>query len=212
MKLKWLGHACFLLTSDNGVRILTDPFNEKVGYALPEVETDIVTVSHNHGDHNYTAVVRGEFFFIDQPGNFLHKNIEIKGINSFHDSEEGSLKGRNIIFRFRIDGLSVIHLGDLGHVLRSNQVEEIGRVDILLVPVGGHYTIDASSALQVVHQLKPEIIVPMHFRTEAGGASLAPVDSFLEKAGGGRILGKQEIELTRDNLHDNAGIIILDYR
>jgi len=212
MKLKWLGHACFLLTSDEGIRALADPFNEKVGYALPEVEADIVTVSHNHGDHNYTAAVRSEFLLIDQPGNFLHKGIEIRGISSYHDSAQGSLKGRNIIFRFGIDGLSVIHLGDLGHVLRSNQVEEIGRVDILLVPVGGHYTIDASSALEVVHQLKPEIIVPMHFRTEAGGASLAPVDIFLEKAGEGRILGKQEIELTRNNLHDNAGIIILDYR
>lgn len=212
MKLKWLGHACFLLTSDNGIRVLADPFNEKVGYALPEVETDIVTVSHSHGDHNYTAAVRGEFLLIDQPGNFSHKGIEITGISSFHDSAQGSQKGRNIIFRFRIDGLSVVHLGDLGHVLRSDQVEEIGRVDILLVPVGGHYTIDASAALEVVHQLKAEIIVPMHFRTEAGGASLAPVDRFLEIAGGGRILGKQEIELTRDNLHDIAGIIILDYR
>lgn len=131
MKLKWFGHACFLLTSGSGVRVLTDPFNEKVGYALAEVEADIVTVSHSHGDHNYTAAVRGEFLLIDQPGNFLHKGIEITGISSFHDSEEGSLRGKNVIFRFGIDGLSVIHLGDLGHVLRSNQVEEIGRVDIL---------------------------------------------------------------------------------
>jgi len=212
MKLKWLGHACFLLTSDNGVRILTDPFNEKVGYALPEVEADIVTVSHNHGDHSYTAAVMGEFLLIDQPGNFSHKGIEIMGISSFHDSAQGSQRGRNIIFRFRIDGLSVVHLGDLGHVLSTSQVEEFGRVDILLVPVGGHYTIDASAALEVIHQLKPETIVPMHFKTETGGASLAPVERFLESAGEGKKLGKQEIELTRDNLHDNAGIIILDYR
>ena len=154
MKLKWFGHACFLLTSNNGVRVLVDPFNEKVGYALPVVEADIVTTSHGHGDHNYTAVVNGEFLLIDQPGNFSHNGIEIKGISSFHDKVEGSLKGKNVIYRFNIDGLSVCHLGDLGHLLSPHQVEEIGTVDILLVPVGGHYTIDASDALEVLQQLK----------------------------------------------------------
>lgn len=212
MKLKWFGHACFLLTSDSGVRVLVDPFNEKVGYALPDVEADIVTTSHGHGDHNYTAVVRGEFLLIDQPGNFSHKGIEIVGISSFHDSAEGSLRGKNVIYRFNIDGLSVSHLGDLGHVLSPGQVEEIGTVDILLVPVGGHFTIDASAALEVLRQLKPAVIVPMHFRTDAGGASLAPVDRFLENAGGGRMPGKQEIELTKDTLRDIAGVIVLDYR
>jgi L-ascorbate metabolism protein UlaG (beta-lactamase superfamily) len=212
MKLKWFGHACFLLTSDSGVRVLVDPFNEKVGYALPDAEADIVTTSHNHGDHNYTDVVRGEFLLIDQPGNFSYKGVGITGISSFHDSAEGSLRGKNVIYRFDIDGLSVSHLGDLGHVLSPAQVEEIGTVDILLVPVGGHFTIDASTAVEVVRQLKPTVIVPMHFRTEAGGTSLATVDEFLEKAGTGRIPGKQEIEITRDTLRDIAGIFVLDYR
>jgi L-ascorbate metabolism protein UlaG (beta-lactamase superfamily) len=176
------------------------------------VEADIVTVSHSHGDHNYTAVVRGEFFLIDQPGNFSHKGIEIIGISSFHDSAEGSLRGKNLIYRFNIDGLSIIHLGDLGHLLSPAQVEEIGAVDILLVPVGGRFTIDASAAIEVIRQLKPTIIVPMHFRTEAGGVSQASVDGFLENAGGGKIVRKQEIELAKDTLRDIAGVILLDYK
>lgn len=212
MKLKWLGHACFLLTSDSGVRVLIDPFNEKVGYPLPVVEADIVTTSHGHGDHNHTAVVRGGFRLIDQPCKFSHKGIEIVGISSFHDDRDGVLRGKNIIYRFDIDWVSVCHLGDLGHVLTPAQREEIGAVDILLVPAGGIYTIDAPAALKVIRQLKPTIIIPMHFKTEVAGAALAPVDSFLEVVGGGRRLEKQEIEFTWATLRENAGVIVLDYK
>lgn len=211
MKVKWLGHACFLLTSAEGVRALIDPFNEKVGYPLPEVEADIVTVSHGHGDHSHTAAVRGDFLVVERPGRVAVRGVDISGIVSYHDRDFGSLRGKNIIFTFRFDGLSVCHLGDLGHLLTRSQVEQIGAVDLLLVPVGGRYTIDAAEALEVARQIGPTVTIPMHFRTAAGGAALDPVDGFLELAGGGSRPGKRELEFDRESLGAHAGVMMLEY-
>lgn len=209
--MKWLGHACFLLTSAKGVRVLIDPFNEKVGYPLPEVEADIVTISHGHGDHSHTAAVRGNSLVVERPGHVTVRGVEISGIVSYHDHDFGSLRGKNIIFNYRLDGLSVCHLGDLGHLLNRPHLEQIGEVDLLLVPVGGRYTIDAAEALEVVRQINPAVTIPMHFRTAAGGAALDPVDRFLELAGGGGRPGKQELEFDRDALGDYTGVVVLEY-
>ncbi len=211
MKLKWLGHACFLLTSADGVQVLLDPFNEQVGYPLPEVEADIVTISHGHGDHSHTAAVKGDFLVVEQPGRVAVRGVEISGIVSYHDRDFGSLRGKNIVFTFRLDGLAVCHLGDLGHLLSRSHLEQIGDVDLLLVPVGGRYTIGAAEALEVVRQIGPAVTIPMHFKTAVGGAALDPVDRFLELAGGGSRPGKCELDFDRDSLGDHAGVVVLEY-
>src|SRR5690554_2277719 len=117
MKIKWLGHACFLLTSSEGTIILTDPFNEEVGYRPPAIRADVVTTSHDHFDHNYIEVVKGDFVHIDAAGRFTEKGIEITGIETFHDDANGAKRGKNVIYKFDIDGIKVCHCGDLGHLL-----------------------------------------------------------------------------------------------
>ena len=179
MKLKWLGHACFLITAANGTSILTDPFNEKVGYDLPAVKCDIVTVSHGHFDHNYTECVPGEFVEVNEPGEYNIDGIAINGISVYHDEKEGALRGNNIVFNMKIDGLNICHLGDLGHILDESDASKIGSVDILFIPIGGNYTIDADRAGKVINALNPTIILPMHYKTESTEMPIETKDKFL---------------------------------
>lgn len=212
MKIKWLGHSCFLLTSKAGTRILTDPFDERAGYALPAVEADIVTTSHNHYDHGNVGVVKGDFEHLDKPGRFSKDGVEVSGISTFHDESGGTKRGSNIVFKFDIDGIRICHCGDLGHVLLPEQVQEIGEVDVLLVPVGGTYTVDAKGACEVRKQLEPAVTIPMHFKTELLSFPIDGVNRFLAAAGGGEMSGKQEIEVSKENLHEFPGILVLNYR
>ena len=212
VKIKWLGHACFLITSSKGVKILTDPFDDQVGYELPSEEADIVTTSHDHFDHNYTQIVKGEFVHIKEAGIYLEKGINIKGVASFHDEVAGKKRGNNVIFKFDVDGVEVCHCGDLGHVLTPGQVEEIGRVDVLLLPVGGTYTVDAKEAFEVAKLLKPAVIIPMHFKTDDNDFDIDGVDKFIAVAGKGERAGKQEIEITKENIESIPSVLILEYR
>jgi len=211
MKIKWLGHACFLLTSEDGVKVLTDPFDESVGYRIPAVEADIVTTSHAHYDHNAVGIVKGNFVHINKAGSFEEKGIKITGISTFHDEAFGNKRGKNIIYVFEMDGLRICHCGDLGHVLDAEQIAEIGEIDILLIPVGGVYTINAAQAFEVMNSLNPVITIPMHFKTPALKFSLGTVDEFIALAQGGERIGRQEIEVTKDGVTGYSDIIILDY-
>lgn len=209
MLIQWLGHSCFLLTAQNGTRLLTDPFNDKVGYPLPQVPAEVVTTSHQHGDHNYIDAVQGKFDVIDRTGKFTSYGIEIQGFPTYHDPDQGTKRGSNILFRFLIDGLAIVHCGDLGHVLNPEQVKAIGHVDVLLVPVGGYYTIDARDAAEVMHRLHPTVTIPMHYNPGFLNMPIGPVDDFLQEAGGGRRIGAQSIEITLEKLHDQAGVVVL---
>ncbi len=211
MKIQWLGQSCFLMVSGQGVWVLADPFDPKIGYRAPAVPADIVTTSHAHGDHNYIQAVQGKFDVVNQPGETNLHGIPIKGISSFHDDTRGSQRGQNILFRFTIDGLNVLHCGDLGHLLSPEQVQAIGPVDVLLIPVGGHYTIDAATAVKVMKQLNPALTIPMHFRTPAVSMPIETIEPFLREAGGGKKIEKTEMEVTKETLPQPAGIIVLDY-
>ena len=211
MIIQWLGHSCFLLTSAGGVRVLADPFDPKIGYPAPAVEADIVTTSHQHSDHNYTAVVKGNFTTVSTPGSVTLKGIEILGVPTFHDDADGKQRGQNLLFRLTIDGLHVLHCGDLGHALTPEQVKAVGAVDVLLVPVGGHFTVDAATALGVMRALRPAVTIPMHFKTPALDFPITTVEPFLEVAGGGRQAGSTQVELTAANLAQQAGVLVLDY-
>lgn len=210
MKIRWFGHSCFLLTGTSGVRVLTDPFNEKVGYPVPAVQADIVTVSHQHFDHNHTAVVQGRFTVFDSPGSYTTHGVEIHGFPTFHDDDQGHQRGNNVLFRISLDGLTVVHCGDLGHMLTREQGESIGQVDVLLLPVGGTYTIGCAEAVELMRLLRPVITIPMHYRTPAMSFPIQQVDPFIQAAGGASRPGTPEITLDADTLERMAGVVVLD--
>lgn len=214
MKIKWFGHSCFMITSESGIKILIDPYKNMLGYKLPEeIEADIVATSHEHGDHNYIQAVKGNFVHINGIGRFSEHGIEIKGVETFHDKVSGAKKGKNTIYNFKIDGINVCHCGDLGHTLNSNVVKEIGNVDILLLPVGGGFTIGAFDAVNVMKQLGPTLIIPMHYRTKALGIlglKFDKVDKFISAS---ELQAKEytELELNSINIKDYSGIAVLKY-
>jgi len=211
MKIKWLGHACFLLTSDNGIRVVTDPYDNTVGYKVEKIDAEIVSTSHDHYDHNYVDMVSENAKHVKSEGKTNIDGIEITGVTSFHDDCKGEKRGKNVIFKFKIDGIDVCHLGDLGHVLSDSQVREIGNVDVLLVPVGGVYTIDYKGAVEVMKLVNPKITIPMHYKTPALIFDVDGVENFLS-ATGGKHIGKQEIELKKDEIENWPKVVALDYQ
>lgn len=209
MLIKWLGHASFLLES-SGMKLLTDPFNAKIGYQICDEKVDIVTVSHEHWDHNAVDTLSGNPRVIRRTGSFAVNGINILGIGSYHDTKQGKQRGSNIMYKISSENLDVLHLGDLGHVLTDRQLKEIRNVDIVLIPVGGTYTLDAEAAWEVVEQLQPSIIIPMHFLTpDVILKELAPVEAFLAKFP--RVIKKPFLEISKEALTPETRLIVLDY-
>ncbi len=208
MRVRWFGHACFLCEG-GGVRLVTDPFSREVGYPLPEVAADVVTVSHDHYDHNNVAAVRGNPVVVREPGERVVKGIPIKGVEVFHDKERGAKRGKNIVFVWEMEGLRLCHLGDLGHVLAPEAVAAIGKVDVLFVPVGGVYTIDAQEAKEVVAQLQPRVVVPMHYRTPALSFALQPLEEFTRFFT--NLRREKEFLLTPASLPTAQEVVVLEY-
>lgn len=212
MKLKWLGHASFLLQADDGTRIITDPFGEYPGLRYEPIQeaADVVLVSHDHGDH-CGAKVRGNPAQVKGAGLKKAGGIEFKGIPTYHDTAEGRERGRNLVFCFTVDGLRICHLGDLGHELSDSQLAEIGQVDVLMVPVGGFYTIDATTAGAVCDRIKPRVTVPMHFKTRECDFPISGVDDFLKGKAWVRRLDTTEIELSRGGLPEENEVIVFKH-
>lgn len=211
MKIKCLGHATFVITSDAGVKIITDPYEPSPTLTYGEIteSADIVTVSHGHTDHCNVAAVRGNPEVVRRTGKSAAKGIEFNGVASYHDDAQGRLRGNNIIFCFELDGIKVCHLGDLGHLLDDKQVKEIGSVDIVLIPVGGFFTIDARAATQVCDQLKPKVIIPMHYRTEKSFPDIAGVDEFIKGKNNVTRQDSSEVEFKAGKLPATSQIIVL---
>lgn len=218
VKIQYLGHASFLVEVDE-LRILMDPFSPQVGYGTLELEADLVTVSHEHTDHNYVAaapeakVLRG--LTSDGLGwediSYSRGDISITSIPTYHDDASGKLRGRNSIFIFDFGDIRLVHLGDLGHLLNEGDVEKLSSVDILLVPVGGHYTIDAMEAKQVVEQLAPAVVVPIHYQTKVTrNLPISELDAFLEGEEAVLEKGEKPVSLTRDNLPGSTEIWVLE--
>ncbi len=210
MKIKWLGHASFLITSDAGIRIITDPYapNERLSYDEIKESADIVTVSHEHGDHNNVAAVRGNPKAVK--GTAEVKGIKFSGTATHHDDAGGKQRGNNIIFCFEVDGIRVCHLGDLGHPLSDKQAAELGKIDILLIPVGGNYTIDAKVATKVCSKLAPKVVIPMHYRNErCSSFPVAEVGEFLKGKEGVSRLNVSEMEFKKGVLPVTTQIVVL---
>lgn len=186
MMITWQGHSCFKIqdkVGPEGVTVVTDPFDKETGLKVPNFEADIVTVSHDHHDHNNVSALRGTPFVIDCAGEYDFKGVLVEGIDSFHDDKHGEERGRNIIYRMEIDDISVAHLGDLGAPLDNSQLEKLVGTDILLIPVGGKYTLDAKGAVEVISQIEPRMVIPMHYQTEGLKIELDSLDKFIKELG-----------------------------
>ncbi len=196
MEISWLGHSCFRIKGRQAT-VITDPYSPDLGYSLGKPTAHIVTVSHQHPGHSYVQGIGGEPRLVTIAGEYEISGVLITGITTFHDREQGKQKGRNTVYLMEVDEVSVCHLGDLGHVLTAEQVEEIGNVDVLLLPVGGVSTINASVAAEVVRQLEPKAVVPMHYKTEALSWELEPVDRFLKEIGIKQIDSQPKLSFTK---------------
>lgn len=179
MEIKWLGHSSFMIKSSSGKIIITDPFDDSIGYETYKGNADIVTVSHHHFDHDNIKDIQGNPTILDKVGTYKIEDIIIKGFSSFHDKVKGEKRGENIIFVINIEGYVICHLGDLGHELPDETIDLIGPVDILLIPVGGNFTINGKEAATIAKSINSHIVIPMHYKTPALSFPLQGVESFI---------------------------------
>lgn len=209
MEITWLGHSCFRLRGSEAT-VITDPYAPQVGYTLGKPKADIVTVSHQHSDHNYVQGISGARV-IGGPGEYEISNVLVIGVATYHDEAWGAQRGKNTVYLIEMDEVTICHLGDLGHVLTSEQTGELDNVDVLLIPVGGVYTIDARLAAEVVRQLDPKMVIPMHYRTPVLTMELEPVDRFLRELGVSNLEPHPKLSVTKSNLPDSLQVHLLSY-
>jgi L-ascorbate metabolism protein UlaG (beta-lactamase superfamily) len=210
MEIGWLGHSCFIIKGKERT-IVTDPCHPELGYSLGEPEADIVTLSHFHPGHSYIEGIANNPKQIKGPGEYELGGIFVTGIASFHDNEEGRIKGKNTIYIIEIDGMTLCHLGDLGHRLTPELIEEIGAIDILFLPVGEASTISIDIAVEIMGQLNPPMVIPMHYKTDAVVVNLQTVDRFLNKMGVREPEVKAKLSITKSSLPTNTQVVLLDY-
>ena len=198
MKLKWLGHSCFEVTLANGGVLVTDPYDESVGYPPLSVRADAALSSHGHFDHNHFAAVQGDPQIINTPGVHEACGATITGVSSWHDDAEGAKRGPNLIHVIEADGLRLAHLGDLGHFPDTDaQREALSNLDVMLIPIGGFFTIDTPTAVKIIETFKPRAAVAMHFRNRYGGFPVSDESEFVKLTNAQRL--PNEIEITKDS-------------
>lgn len=187
MEIRYIGHSCFELKNKN-LSIITDPYHDEVGFKLPKLKANIITISHDHFDHNNVESVDSAYgdkapFVVKNAGGYEVEGVLVEGIQTFHDDKSGALRGLNTVYDIKIDGMTICHLGDLGSDLTEEQVEELDGVDILFVPVGGKYTLDAEEAAKVVGKIEPRIVIPMHYMVDGLKIDVEGVDKFIKDMG-----------------------------
>lgn len=213
MTITWLGQSCFKI-QDKDATLVTDPYEASVGFKLPRLSADIVTVSHDHYDHNNVGAVsgvNGSPFVISSPGEYEVKGIFVYGIPSWHDKSEGKERGSNTIYRIQVEGISIVHLGDLGHTLSEETIGKLEGVDILLIPVGGKWTIGAHEAVEVISELEPRIVIPMHYKIPGLKVDVESVDKFLKEMGASKAEKLPKLKIARKDLpQEETKVIILE--
>jgi len=207
MWIRWHGHSCFELR--DGATVITDPHDGRsIGIPVPNLKGDVVIISHDHFDHNCARIVKGQdVSVIKEPIMTVERGVRIQGIETFHDSSRGEKRGRNIVFRIEMDGVSFCHLGDLGHMLDETQMAQLGTPDVLFIPVGNVFTLDVKSAIRLAEEIKPKVIIPMHYRIGGLSLSIRPVDDFLAGFPEDRIVKVgNEIEFRQNELPENGEV------
>jgi L-ascorbate metabolism protein UlaG (beta-lactamase superfamily) len=211
VEITWYGHACFRVR-EMGITVVTDPYDREVGYAMPRIRADVVTVSHSHGGHSCTRGFRGSPRVLGCPGEYEIGDVFITGVPTFHDAAGGRERGQNIAFLLDFDGLTVCHLGDLGHVLTQSHIEALDGVNVLLIPVGGRATLGAAQAAEVVGLLEPNIVIPMHYQTDGLSRDLDPVSFFLKAMGVGRLKPQEMLKVSEGKLSEQPQVVVLQPR
>ena len=211
MDIYFFGQAMFKLKGKTA-SVFIDPYkSEFTGLKLPkDLSANLALSTHNHDDHNNLEVISDTALKISGPGEYEVNGVSVIGVSTFHDKEQGSQRGRNTVYNISIDGLNVVHLGDLGDKLNEEQIEEIGVCDILLVPVGSVYTIDAKIASDVVSQLEPKIVIPMHYAMPGLKFELEPVENFLKEMGFENVEPQPKLSITKDKLPDELQVVVLN--
>lgn len=213
MKISWLGHSSFRLEESTGTVVVTDPFDAGiVGYEMPKTRADIVTISHDHGDHNALSRIEGNPIVLDRIGAFEIEGVHIASLRSYHDNKGGAKRGENRVFTFRMDGVDICHMGDIGEECQMSFVEALGSVNVLLLPVGGNYTIDAEQAKEYVDLIMPDIVIPMHYKTKDADIDIDKLDDFL------KLFDDEDIEYVSGNTiefdrrfdSDSTKVIVLE--
>ena len=210
MDITWLGHSCFRIKGKE-VTVITDPCHPSLGYSLNKLQADIVTLSHPHPGHCYTQAVTGEFKVIKGPGEYELRGVFITGIATWHDDAKGEKLGKNTVYVLEMDGITLCHLGDLGHLPASELIEDMGDIDVLFLPVGGVSTIGGSTAADVVRRLMPKVVIPMHYKTAALAKELEPADKFLKELGVKEQVSQPKLSVNRSTLPTSTQVVILDY-
>jgi L-ascorbate metabolism protein UlaG (beta-lactamase superfamily) len=211
MEIDWFGHSCFRLHTREAT-VVNDPYEKAIGLSLPRPRADVVTISHNHQGHDYAEGVRGEPKVVNGPGEYEIRGVFITGVQTFHDKRSGRDRGKNTAYVMTVDNLNICHLGDLGHVPTQTQAESFGSIDILLVPVGGVSTINASEAAEVVALFEPQIVIPMHYRVPELAYKLEAVDKFIKEMGLKKPEAVQALKVTKDNLPKETQVVLLEMK
>ncbi|MBI2303620.1 MAG: MBL fold metallo-hydrolase [Chloroflexi bacterium] len=215
MDITWLGHSCFRIRGRD-VTIVSDPFPPNLGYPLGRLSADIVTVSHGHPNHSYLVAVEGRPHIVDGPGEYEYEygvtGVFITGIATHHDAERGKSRGKNTVYLIHMEELTLCHLGDLGHLPSTSQIQEMTPVDVLFIPVGGMGTLDVPAAAETISLLDPKLVIPMHYRTEEYDGGLAPVERFLKEMGLSDVPQEVHIALSPATLPRQTQVTLLDYK
>lgn len=214
MDITYLGHSSFKIKTKTAV-VVTDPFpTELLGFKFPKTEANIVTVSHQHEDHNYLGLIEGDPFIISEPGEYEVKGVSVFGYPSFHDQHSGKDRGVNNIFVIEAEGLRICHLGDLGAAIPTKILEEIGEIDVLMIPVGGKATINSKEAVDLISQMEPFIVLPMHYREEGINekefGDLATLETFLKEMGAENAEKLDKLSLSKDKLPEETKVVLLE--
>lgn len=213
MEITWYGHSCFRLTERNYATVVTDPFDHKsVGYDALKLKADIVTVSHDAPGHNNMDVVKGSEHIIDGAGEFEIGGVFITAVQTAGGGKKTKDKSRNTLYVFDYEGITVAHLGDLLEVPTQSEVEALGTVNVLLLPVGGGNSLNAAKAAEVVSTIEPNIVIPMHYATDGTKLKLEPLSKFLKEMGLGKVESQPSLKATRSSLPQETKVIVLDYQ
>lgn len=209
MTISWLGYSCFKI-QDKNATVLIDPYAPEIGYKLGKQNVDLALFSHRHFSHNHRDVLGGSPLIFDKPGEYESKGVFVYGVPSFHDKKQGQEKGNNIIFRIELEGVSIVHLGDLGHELGPEQKEKLSGLDVLLIPVGGGDSLDYKSAAAIVNELEPRIVIPMHYQLPDQKTKLDGVEKFAKEMGVAAKAELDKLKISRKDLpEDETKTIIL---
>jgi L-ascorbate metabolism protein UlaG (beta-lactamase superfamily) len=208
VEITWLGYSCFRIKGSQAI-IITDPFPPELG-SLGNQTADVVTISHMHPEHSYYAGIKGEPHLVRGPGEYEIAGVLVLGLTTFHDSVKGQSRGKNTVYLMEVDGVNICHLGDIGHVLGDEAIEQMGNIDILMVPVGGVSTIGPPMAAEVIRKVEPKVVLPMHYKTPTLKKDLEPIENFLKEMGIAQAEPRPKFNVTKSNLPLVMQVVLLN--